>query len=91
MNNRGQRLFFLGKLALGVSLIVALLVWNENGRKVLEVLAKTQPFYLIPFFCITYPLLGASSMKWALFLKEHGVVIGFHRLFGLYMVGYFFN
>jgi glycosyltransferase 2 family protein len=91
MNNRGQRLFFLGKLALGVSLLVALLVWNDNGRKVLEGLAKTQPFYLIPFFCITYPLLGASCMKWALFLKEHRVVIGFHRLFGLYMVGYFFN
>jgi glycosyltransferase 2 family protein len=52
---------------------------------------RYRPMYLIPFFAITYPLLGASCMKWRLFLRERGVVIGFHRLFRLYLVGSFFN
>lgn len=86
-----QRLFFLGKLALGVALLAALLVVNDNGRKVLDAFVQIQPMYLIPFFAITYPLLGASCMKWGLFLRERGVVIGFHRLFRLYIVGSFFN
>ncbi len=86
-----QRTFFLGKLALGVTLLAALLAFNENGRKVLEIFVRAQPIYLIPFFAITYPLLGASCMKWGLFLRERGIAIGFHRLFRLYLVGSFFN
>jgi uncharacterized protein (TIRG00374 family) len=86
-----QRLLFLFKLVLGVSLLAALLYFNDNGRKVLEVFDQAQPIYLIPFFAITYPLVGASCMKWGLFLRERGVVVGFHRLFRLYLVGSFFN
>lgn len=86
-----QRLLFLGRLALGVSLLTALLIWNDNGRKVLNAFVQAQPLYLIPFFCITYPLLGASCMKWGLFLTERGVVIPFHRLLSLYLIGSFFN
>jgi len=58
-----QRLFSLGRLALGVALLAALLVVNDNGRKVLDAFVQVQPIYLIPFFAITYPLLGASCMK----------------------------
>jgi glycosyltransferase 2 family protein len=86
-----QRLLFLGRLALGVALLTALLVLNDNGRKVLDAFVQVQPIYLIPLFAITYPLLGASRMKWGLFLRERGVVIGFHRLFRLYLIGSFFN
>lgn len=86
-----NRLSFLGRLALGVSLFAALLIWNDNGRKVLDLFVQVQPLYLIPFLCIAYPLLGSSCMKWGLFLRERGVVIGFHRLFGLYLIGTFFN
>jgi hypothetical protein len=86
-----QRLLFLGRLALGVALLTALLVLNDNGRKVLDAFVQVQPIYLIPLFAITYPLLGASCMKWGLFLRERGVVIGFHRLFRLYLIGSFFN
>lgn len=89
--SRTRRLFFVAKLVLGVSLLAALLYVNDNGRKVLEVFDQARPIYLIPFFAITYPLLGASCMKWGLFLRERGVVVGFHRLFRLYLVGSFFN
>ncbi len=72
-----QRLFFLGKLALGVALLAALLVVNDNGRKVLDAFVRVQPMYLIPFFAITYPLLGRE-------LHEMGAVPararGGHRL-----------
>jgi uncharacterized protein (TIRG00374 family) len=89
--SKTRRLFFVAKLVLGVSLLAALLYVNDNGRKVLEVFDQARPIYLIPFFALTYPLLGASCMKWGLFLRERGVVVGFHRLFRLYLVGSFFN
>jgi hypothetical protein len=62
-----QRLFFLGRLALGMALLTALLVVNDNGREVLHAFVQLQPMYLIPFFAITYPLLGASCQEMGAF------------------------
>ena len=86
-----QRRLTLVKTAIGVGLLVALLVWNDNGRKLLEVLSGFRPEYIVALFAIAFALVGVSSVKWSLFLRHRGHAITQARLFGLYLIGYFFN
>lgn len=89
--SKRSRVLFSLKLGLGITLLAALLLWNDNWRRVLEAFANAQPYYLIPFLGIVFPMLGASCLKWGLFLREQGIRIPFYRLFSLYMIGSFFN
>lgn len=86
-----RRLFFVAKLGLGLGLIAGLLLWDDNWRRVLRLFADTRPFYLVPFAAIMIVLIGVSCLKWRLFLHERGIRVGLGRLFGLYLIGFFFN
>jgi uncharacterized protein (TIRG00374 family) len=86
-----RRRLTLIKTAIGVGLLAGLLVWNDNGRKLLEVLSGFQPEYIVALFAIAFALVGVSSVKWSLFLRQRGHAITQARLFSLYLVGYFFN
>ncbi len=86
-----SRLIFVLKLGLGIGLLAWLLFWDDNWRKVLALFGDIRPLYLLPFVAVTFVLVGISCLKWNLFLRERGVIIPFHRLFVLYVIGIFFN
>lgn len=86
-----SRLLFAGKLALGLGLLAWLLLWDDNWIKVLDLFVAVRPIYLIPFIAISFVLIGISCLKWRLFLRDQNSSITFYRLFGLYLIGFFFN
>ena len=86
-----QRWLLLAKASFGVALLVALLVWNDNGRKLLDVFAGFRPEFALALLLIGCALIWISCVKWGLFLRDRGVRISHARLFGLYLIGYFFN
>ncbi len=87
---RGKRLFLI-KVVLGVSLLVALLLWNDNWRQVLQIFAGAEPVWVVPFFAISGLMIWTSCLKWGLFLEEQRVTISQPRLVSLYLIGIFFN
>ena len=87
---RARVLFFV-KLALGIALLAYLLIARGAWRDVLEQLQQARLVYLPPFLAITVVLIGLSCVKWQLFLGERGIRVGMVRLFGLYLIGRFFN
>jgi glycosyltransferase 2 family protein len=85
------RLIQIAKAVLGFGLLAALLLWQDNGRKLLDVLAQFDPDYIIMLLLISLGLNGISSVKWSLFIHERGIEISQLRLFNLYLIGKFFN
>lgn len=79
------------RVILGVGLIAALLLWQDNGRKLLGILAQFQLKYLVVLLLLQVLLNGISSMKWHLFLRDRGVEVTQALLFKLYLIGRFFN
>ena len=90
---RGRRfpLRSIAKAAIGVALIAALLLWQDNGRKLIGILAGFQVEYLLALLALQVLLNAISSLKWQIFLKDRGVDVSFGALFGLYLIGRFFN
>src|SRR5687768_8466178 len=86
-----QRWLLLAKTTFGVALLAALLVWNDNGRKLLDVFAGFRPEFAVALLLISFALIWISCIKWGLFLRDRGVRISHARLFGLYLIGFFFN
>jgi len=86
-----QRWVLLAKTTFGVALLAALLVWNDNGRKLLDVFAGFRPEFAVALLLISFALIWISCIKWGLFLRDHAVRISQARLFGLYLIGFFFN
>ena len=86
-----KNIVFIGKLLIGLGLIAALLLIDDNWRKVLVIAGDMRPLYLIPFFAITLFLTGVSCIKWRLFLTERDVNVPLHRLMSMYFIGTFFN
>jgi hypothetical protein len=86
-----KRVLFIGKLTLGAALLAVLLVAGGAWRDVLGQLQQARLVYLGPFLAMTFVLIGISCAKWQLFLSERGVEIGLVRLFGIYLIGRFFN
>jgi glycosyltransferase 2 family protein len=81
----------IAKVGLGVGLLAALLLWRDNGRKLLDILAQFDPSYILLLLLISIGLNGISSVKWSLFVHERGTRISQIRLFNLYLIGKFFN
>jgi uncharacterized protein (TIRG00374 family) len=86
-----QRWLLLAKTTFGVALLAALLVWNDNGRKLLDVFAGFRPEFAVALLLVSFALIWISCIKWGLFLRDRGVRISHARLFGLYLIGFFFN
>lgn len=79
------------KAVIGVALIAALLLWQDNGRKLLAILAGFQVQYVVALLLLQVLLNGISSIKWHVFLKDRGVDASLGLLFRLYLIGRFFN
>ena len=88
---RRAHLVRIAKAGLGVGLLAALLLWRDNGRKLLDILAQFDPSYIVLLLLISIGLNGISSVKWSLFVHERGTRISQIRLFNLYLIGKFFN
>jgi uncharacterized membrane protein YbhN (UPF0104 family) len=89
--SRRARLARIAKVGLGVGLLAALLLWRDNGRKLLDVLAQFDPSYILLLLLVSIGLNGISSLKWSLFVHERGAQISQIKLFNLYLIGKFFN
>jgi len=93
-SNRRRRLYrlvFVAKLLLGGVLLALLLIWQDNGRKMIEHFRHIHVGYIALLFFIAVGLNLISSLKWQLFLRERGLRVGIWRLYGLYLIGKFFN
>jgi uncharacterized protein (TIRG00374 family) len=86
-----SRLIQGAKLALGLALLGGLLLWQDNGRELLDVLQRFEVRYLLELAFIALGLNGLSSLKWSLFVHERGVRISRLKLFNLYLIGRFFS
>jgi uncharacterized protein (TIRG00374 family) len=87
----GLPLGTIAKIVFGVALIAGLLLWQDNGKKIIGILANFQVEYLAALLFLQVLLNGVSSMKWRLFLQDRGVQISLAILFKLYLIGRFFN
>ena len=72
-------------------MLAALVLWQDNGQKLLDILAQFDRNYIATLLLIELGLNGISSVKWSLFIHERGVQISQLRLFKLYLIGKFFN
>lgn len=86
-----RRLVFLAKLVLGLGLLTALLVSNENWKQLLNLASGAQLAYLPSFFGISVVLIWVSCLKWKLFVTAGSNPPSILRLMGLYIIGYLFN
>lgn len=79
------------KMIIGITLLITLLVLNDNGKMLLEEFSKfnSELIVLILFNGILMNIV--SSAKWKLFLTERGINLSLLRLFVLYFIGKFFN
>jgi uncharacterized protein (TIRG00374 family) len=81
----------VGKLILGVALLIGLLVWNDNAQRLTALARTIGAKDLLGLFLVGLALNWVSCLKWRLFLKERGVDVSLGRLLNLYLVGKFFS
>jgi uncharacterized protein (TIRG00374 family) len=79
------------KLAIGLALVVGLLVWRDNGRQLLHILAGFQTHYLVALLLIALALDAISSVRWRLFVRDRDVAVSLLMLFKFYLMGRFFS
>lgn len=79
------------KTIVGISLLTGLLLWNNNASQLLDVFSRFNTKYLVVLFLISLGLNLVSSVKWSLFIQDHGVHVSQFRLFSLYLIGKFFS
>ena len=82
--------FVLAKLTVGIGLIAALIL-RVDLSALLESIASVDLLYLTLMLVIPHLMIGISTLKWQLFLRELGLHLGFVRLFAIYLMGTFFN
>lgn len=85
------RLLVIVKSVFGISLLLSLLLWNDNGKKAFDVLVQCDIRYIFLLVVLTFFLNMVSSNKWGLFLHDRGVEISKTKLFRLYLIGRFFS
>lgn len=86
-----KHLRFVIKLLIGIGLLGALLLIDDNWRKVINLAQQIQVSYLVPFFGVSVLLTWVSCLKWRIFLRKRKVDLSILRLMGLYLIGFFFN
>ncbi len=85
-----KRLWSLARVALGL-LLLALLVLSVDVRELLDALAGAAPLWLLLVFVFAHLGIVVSVLKWRWLLRAVGHQAGFGSLFGLYLIGTFFN
>lgn len=79
-------------LKLGVAVaLMGVLVWKVDWQESLRTLLGISIPWIPVLLLISVVLNLLSCIKWQLFLRARGNEVPLLRLFGLYMVGYFFN
>ncbi len=86
-----QRLIAFARLAVGVILIASALLWNGNGRKILELLARIPLAYVAALLVLSLAMNWVSSLKWQLIVNARGANVALLRLTGFYLIGKFFS
>ncbi len=86
-----SRLNWLIRLILGIVLLAILLIWQDNAKKLVGVFGNIRWAYVPPLLGLSVLLVGVSSLKWRLFLRDRGYSVSVLRLMGLYTVGILFN
>ena len=75
-----------------ISIALIYYVFRQAGlSKLWSVLRNTNLVFLGLSIAITPILIIISSWKWQVILRSQNIRLSLTRLFGLYMVGYFFN
>lgn len=91
MKVRRRHLVFTAKLAVGLALLAALLIRDDNWRTVGELAGQLRYVHLVSLAVVTFGLLWISCAKWRLFLRQEGDPPSILSLMRLYLVGLFFN
>ena len=86
-----KRLLFYTKLLLGIVLLIGLIIWDNNGARLVKILRSINLEYILGLLVVGFALIWISCVKWNLFLKEQGYIISISRLHGLYLIGRFFS
>lgn len=90
-SNERKKIIWLLKSSLGVALLVWLLGRQDNWAKLFDIFGNSHWDYLPAFAFVSFFMIWISCLKWNLFLRERGVFVPLSRLFGLYVIGIFFN
>lgn len=78
------------KLLVAALLLGSALRWTGHSQ-LLSTLKEIDVVFLVPFLLWSFLLIWVSVVKWRLFLRFYGSDETLARLFGLYLVGYFFS
>jgi len=81
--------FAILKLLIGLGLLATLILWHDNGRKLVTLLAGFDERYIGLLFTIA--ILGrlARVVRWQFILRDGGIDVSLPRLFNLNLIGNF--
>lgn len=85
------RILAVARLLLGIGLLAALVLWQHNARKLVELLFGFQTEYLVALVVIHILLRWVSALKWGVLLRDQGINLPILRLFSLNLIGQFFS
>jgi len=86
-----SRAVALAKLALGVGLLAALLLWRDNAGKIVDIFLRFRFEYLVVLAVVAFLMRWISAVKWSVLLRDRDVRLPIWRLFCLNLIGQFFN
>ena len=79
-------------LKYGVGLVILLLLFRAVDFSALyDAIMFISLFDVLLLFALSYLLIAVSVLKWSAFLSHRGITESFHKLRGLYLIGYFVN
>lgn len=81
----------MAKLALGLGLLAGLLLWRDTAARMGELLLGFETRYLAVLVAVALLMRAVSALKWWILLRDAGIRVAIGRLFGLYLIGQFFN
>jgi len=78
------------RILLGLLILAGLVAWVDLSET-WDILRKISWEWILILLAISFVLIAVSCAKWRMFLRNRGLEVGFFRLVGLYIIGYFFN
>lgn len=79
-------------LKYGIGILILLLLLRGVDYQTLTSAVSLISFTdILILLALSYLLIAVSVLKWSAFLKQRGILEGFHKLCGLYLIGYFVN
>lgn len=79
-------------LKVGVSAVLTVYVFGKVGwLEFLSIVRNADPLFILLSFAISPILIYVSVVKWYILLRAKSIIVPQQRLFGLYLLGTFFN